>query len=409
MFKMSKLLFLIVFIAFLDSCSFSHKHQINKAPVLHPELGSANIKHIYVFGDSISDTGNLFSYISDLSRVLNIRMEAPPAAPNGLKFSNNFLLCEYLAAHYKINLDLPWVYAEIDEQTNTTSYSKDDFFQLMTSVSGSNSSELSSNVQNIFNESRTKVKNKKLKHLMQSFKSINYAVANSTIGIYEGEINEFFAKFNLENQVTFHVDNISNSRLASPNSLHILLIGGNDIVKVITSEVISDKKNKIISIAQEYVDQISRLVDAGAKKLIVSTAPLIGDTPKFYNSSFSQKADELSLLFSEEVRKKIENNFSHSNVKFISIIDIMNEIIKQWPEEKRHLNCVNDFTDGYFNLFHFIANDGELETEFANECNQQLLSSGAFYYFDKFHGTDAAYKLFVPYYINAINELFSSE
>ena len=91
----------------LISCT----HTLKPSPPasdLYPNEPRAKIDNIYVLGDSLSDTGNLFSLINNLFLHTHIRMEAPPASLGGQKFSNGYLVAEYIAAHYDLDLEIAW-------------------------------------------------------------------------------------------------------------------------------------------------------------------------------------------------------------------------------------------------------------------------------------------------------------
>ena len=167
----------------------------------------------------------------------------------------------------------------------------------------------------------------------------------------------------------------------------------------------SAKEQKIRKIALAYVEQIERLQKIGAKKILVSTAPKIGDIPEFYNTSSRDQANHLSELLEQEVSQQIKQRFNDNQVAFVSLSEILNQELNKWPQQKQHQACVRDIASDYFNLEHFILHDGELAIKFINDCTQSALTNGSFVYYDGFHGTDKLYQLIARHYINAINTL----
>jgi phospholipase/lecithinase/hemolysin len=155
----------------------------------------------------------------------------------------------------------------------------------------------------------------------------------------------------------------------------------------------SAKEQKIRRIALAYVEQIERLQKIGAKKILVSTAPKIGDIPEFYNTSSRDQANHLSELLEQEVSQQIKQRFNDNQVAFVSLSEILNQELNKWPQQRQHQACVRDIASDYFNLEHFILHDGELTIKFINDCTQSALTNGSFVYYDGFHGTDKLYQL----------------
>lgn len=364
---------------------------------IYPTKARAEIDHIYVFGDSLSDTGNLFTLINHLFLYNHIRMEAPPASTGGQKFSNGHLVAEYIAAHYGLTLKPAW--APGPNMRNTLEIIKDeDIAKLITWL--------------IAFKRKEEIPQKHLATIKLISESLgqradgnNYAVANATIIPYEGILNKFFAQFSLSKQVGLHQEEDIDQR-TSAKTLHLLIIGGNDITMIINgdpSQPAQDQKTQ--QVARAYIEQIERLRKMGAKKILVSTAPKIGETPAFYQTAASDQANHLSHLLEQEVSRQIKQHFSANQVGFVSISQAFDSLLRQWPQPRQHQACVQDITSRYFNLEHFILHDGELAAKFINDCNQQALDSGSFVFYDHFHATDKLYQLITRYYIDAIDKL----
>lgn len=376
----------LAFLALLLLISCTHTLKPSPpASDLYPNEPRAEIDNIYVLGDSLSDTGNLFSLINNLFLHTNIRMEVPPASLGGQKFSNGYLVVEYIAAHYDLDLEIAW---------EPTSQKK----KALKHINAEDVPGLTSWLTSFNNNGEAHQKHHEAitlisENLGRKAKGNNYAVTNATIIPYKGVLNRFFGQFSLAKQVDLHQSEPI-EKIASPNTLHFLIIGGNDIMMAMNmNSNQSAKEQKIRRIALAYVEQIERLQKIGAKKILVSTAPKIGDIPEFYNTSSRDQANHLSELLEQEVSQQIKQRFNDNQVAFVSLSEILNQELNKWPQQRQHQACVRDIASDYFNLEHFILHDGELTIKFINDCTQSALTNGSFVYYDGFHGTDKLYQL----------------
>ncbi len=395
----------------LFSCSYWDNGNDRNISDIYPDLPKVNIENIYVFGDSLSDNGNFFSQVSHLVELFDVHLEAPPAAKGGERFSNKFLPVEYVAAHYGIYLQPAWGHSKhskgalSDQMRNN----KEGLLKIITALSDpTRSTQLTQEQEG--HVIRAAQKHEPVLRKDADHKGLNYAVSNATIGSYSGVLNRFFDIYNLQNQLDLYLNNVKPDNIGKSNALHIVIIGGNDIMQIASSSSgVPDMMRQIDAVAQIYITQVSRLVDNGAKKIMVSTAPMIGDIPAFYPFEHSSAiANQLSARLESKVKTQVANRFAESNVRFFSVAESFNKVISQWPDDKKHIGCVSDIADGYFSLLHFLLTDGELATKFVNNCNEKLLTEGAFAFFDSFHGTNALYQKIVPFYIMAVNDLFAS-
>ncbi len=395
----------------LFSCSSMHNKNDWNISDIYPDLPKVNIENIYVFGDSLSDNGNFFSQVSHLVEIFDVHLKAPPAAKGGERFSNKFLPVEYVAAHYGIYLQPAWGRAEHSRGTLSDQMrnKKENLPGIITALSDpTRSTQLTQEQEG--HVIRAAQKHEAVVRKDVDDKGLNYAFSNATIGSYSGAVNRFFDAYNLHNQLDLYLNNVDSDNIGKSSTLHIIIIGGNDIMRIASSSSgISDMMRQIDAVAQIYVTQISRLVDSGAKKIMISTAPMIGDIPAFHPFEHSSDiANQLSARLDSKVKTQVANRFAKSNVRFFSIAEIFNKVIGQWPDDKKYIGCINDIADGYFSLLHFLLTDGELATKFVNNCNEKLLTDGAFPFFDSYHGTHALYQKIVPFYIMAVNDLFAS-
>ena len=403
--------FLLFSLFFISACTTKTSHQQN-VPDISPTLATTDLENIYVFGDSLSDNGNFFSKLSELSGFFNVRLQSPPASSGGTRLSNKFLVVEYLAAHYGIALQPAWETGA--GKNNAVTLGKDikdqkiKLTHLIATKSPPSTREFNKSDFSDYHRSYLSevVKNHKAAIRKDiDHTGLNYAFASASIARYDGLLNDFLSLYSLPKQLDLHLKNIDSNDIASDNTLHMIIMGGNDIMHILASSSdTSMMMEKVDEAVEIYTEQVSRLIDAGAKKVILSTSPMIGEIPAFYNTKFSGVANQLSTRLESEVVRNLSDNHFKGKVKFVSISQIFSDVISRWPDDARHLNCISDFANGgHFSLSHFILTDGELETSFENGCNENLLSDGQFAFFDVFHGSDTLYRLFVPSYIAAVN------
>ena len=92
----------LVIVPVLSSCS-GVADPLGPPPDIYSDSPDrANVQKIYVFGDPISDTGNLFGIIDDVTPILRPRLHSP-ARSGGQVLSNKYLSVEYVASHYGLD------------------------------------------------------------------------------------------------------------------------------------------------------------------------------------------------------------------------------------------------------------------------------------------------------------------
>jgi|TARA_B110000977_G_C11090870_1_gene496861 phospholipase/lecithinase/hemolysin len=400
--RINKITFAVVavFMLLAAGCGSSAKiSETTSQPAndLFPDKPHKKVNNLYVLGDSLSDTGNLFTIIDGLLLNHNIRMQSPPASVGGQKFSNNYLVAEYVAAHYEVSLGNGWKLANLKKDI-MKAVEKEAIHKLVPWLTAFNNNgeadkSLFETIKLISSDVGGKAEGN------------NYAVANSTIIPYEGVVNEFFAQFSLAKQVDLHRSE-SSEKVASENTLHLVIIGGNDIAIITSMKTTAEQKEeKIQEVALAYIKQINELKEMGAKKILVSTAPQIGNTPAFFQTQLRDQANHLSALLEEGVSTHISKNFLENEVSFVSLSKTLNDELVHWPKNRQNQACVRDITARYFNLPHFVLHRGELAAKYNKGCNQSSLTDGEFVYYDNFHGTDKLYQLVSRHYIDAIDRL----
>ena len=386
----------LVIVPVLSSCS-GVADPLGPPPDIYSDSPDrANVQKIYVFGDSISDTGNLFGIIDDVTPILRPRLQSPPARSGGQVLSNKYLSVEYVASHYGLGLVPAW---------EPTVRSISDFSKLDAEVRARISRHIS-RFRPAKQGIRLTPEEQELARdiMLQHAGGNNYAVAKAAIRSYPGDHFRFFNRFRLSKQISLHGKRSDPGKTLS-NSLHFILIGGNDVFNILDNPTLrSNAEDHIALLVDEVETQIQRLRDMGAQKILVSTTPDIGRTPEFSKTALREKATSLSLLLDHGVRKRVGERFDPQHVRYASIPNFFNRAIEALPSDVTHDNCVVR----RFSLGHFLLSDGEVRLKFMNGCSQEKLDAGDFVYFDSVHGTDALYREIGRLYVHEIDAFMGS-
>lgn len=382
--------------AVLASCG-SESSKVPPPPDIYSDRPhSSNIDGIYVFGDSLSDTGNFFLLANHLLPHLNMRLEAPPSSPSGHKFSNQYLAAEYVAAHYGLSLKTAW---NADPQSVQGFHAHDEVkrYHVVRHILAPDQKHTTGPAAQ-HKEAWDAAHAITLRHSGGN----NYAVANATIGKYPGLAQHFYNKFHLAEQVSLHARHADRNADA-PNTLYIVIIGGNDLAALLSRSATEEEDQKNVErLARELRHQVQRLQDMGARKVLVMAAPDLGIVPAFIQTPLQERATRLSHLLDQAAQREMET-FSPHRVRYASLPLILYKIKSSWHGETTK-KCVSR----ELKWAHFLATDGEISVEFTKNCNVRDLSQGDFIYFDHFHGTDALYRQASRLYIDEIEILMKT-
>lgn len=376
----------------LTSC-VSFDPPLEPAPDLLPDSPNrAAISKMYVFGDSISDTGNLFGLLDDITPVSRPRLESPPTRPGGRVVSNKYLSVEYIASHYGLNLAPAWKPMP-DSRDVLLPLNIKARVNIAQKVLGFDT--LSSNMS-LQTDEHEAVMNIHMTHSGGN----NYAVAKASVLSYPGLTFRFFNKFRLSKQVDLHAQQADALKMTS-NALHFVLIGGNDIFNILENPSLHRHANDHIALLIDDMEaQIKKLRDMGAQKILVGTTPDIGQIPAFRNTVHRELASRLSHKLDRDMGARIRENFDPRHVHYVSIPSFLDQALRAWPSPSTDTNC----TKRKFSLKHYLVTGGEIRTRFVNNCSQERLNAGDFVYFDNIHGTDALYQAIGRLYIQEIDE-----
>jgi phospholipase/lecithinase/hemolysin len=201
---------------------------------------AVSFTEMYVFGDSLSDTGNTFGFTAG-----NIP-PSPPYFPG--RFSNDLIWIDYLAADLGVN---PTTYADV--------------------ILGG----------------------------IAPTEGINFAFGGATTG-EDNTISLTFPIFPdlpaLQNQISFFTDNFSTT--ADAEALYILWGGANDYLPTEgTFEPLTTSTESIKNLS----NAVNSLADVGAQNIMVVNLPNLGDTPVAFNANEEQPGttDRLNSLSEE--------------------------------------------------------------------------------------------------------------
>ncbi len=365
-------------------------------------------KSIVVFGDSLSDQGNLLAIFSYAPHFQNIHMTTPPSSHNGRAFTNKLLAVEYLAKHYKIDLSPAWNYKKSNTDIQASIHKNKSYANTIAAiVSNSNFQEMDKN-SDLRKEAEFLIETLLDKVHSTTLDGNNYAIANTTIASdYDGFFNVLFNALSLPHQIAKYKKHGDKSDIEK--TLFVIMTGGNDIFNITLDQSLSvyDKKVAVSNLIPIIVNSIHELQTLGAKKILIPGLPDIGNAPAFYNKPFEQLISELSKHFNEELSKSIHQNFSKKQVKWLPIEPWLSNLENNWkPSQLKHKACVSDISNQYIDWKKLFIQQ-ELDVKFVGNCTQQALDNGEYFYYDSVHGTNAVYEKLGKLLIQTTSKFFS--
>ena len=284
---------------------------------------------IYFFGDSLSDTGNAKVFSGNQNN---------PYFPE--RFSNGKVAVDFLAEHYGL-------YA-------TPSL-----------------------------------------HLLGNEFGNNYSVGGARA--VDGDGDESTPDTHLPTQINSFL--ALHGGAASPENLYVVIIGGNDLFhardlysKYVTEPSAHDRrmyqlqaKNYVDLAVQSTLAQISKLVSAGAKNLLVANAPNIAYVPATYSlidtlvSEAESKIEERRAERIHLAAQKLSNQFNRKLAKGLKRMGFGGELnLIQWDLSGFLENKIEEgSSSGYTNV---------------DQPCQQLQSCDGFVFYDSVHPTSQVHK-----------------
>ena len=275
--------------------------------------------NVYAFGDSLTDTGNLFNAttIPDNVRFADWHNIPPtPSSPPYFegRFSNGEIWIDNFANELDIELtpasELSFINPDSDLSSSVTKI-EDNFA-----------------VSPFFNGNTTN-------------QSVNFAYGLATTGA-EGttEIGSFVP--GMEQQVEFFVeDHLQAEQTADSNALYILWGGSNDYFVPDT-----DPEQVVDNIEAE----VESLYDLGARDFLVVNLPDLGETPEADKPDLAVSAEELTelsdthnLLLDSSV-EEMEDTLTGAEITILDVDSLYEDVLAN-PEEFGLTNVTEPFLD----------------------------------------------------------------
>ena len=296
---------------------------------------AASFRQIYVFGDSLSDPGNLSS--STLSLI-------PQSPPYARRFSNGAVWTEYLAQ---------------DLGLDPTPVTQLPFRLLNPSQSG-----------------------------------INFAFGGASTGRSSTVIEiEPFSQVGVLSQVDLFTDLVNlGFRPSSEEALYILLAGANDYAGNSNTNPVTDINGPINNLKTA----IAQLTQVGARNILVGNLPDIGKTPRFQGN---QRATELNQLITAHNQalstliKTLEQQFTTVNFLEFDLNRLFDEAIAN-PTDYGLTNttdsCLNGFTFPFDFNYSTCSNPDEFlfwDDFHPTTTGHRLIASRAIAYLEEFQLT----------------------
>ena len=277
--------------------------------------------NIYVFGDSLVDTGNLFNattFASESSESLGLDIAIPVVPPSPPYFegrlSNGQIWVDNLADEFDVDLT-PATELSVASPGS-------DIPSPVTLIDGNP-------VVSPFFDGNT------------VDRSVNFGYAGATTGESgTGVVGDLIP--GMEQQVEFFVtDHLQANQAADGDALYVLWGGSNDYFDgAIDPELVVDN----------IESEIELLYDAGARDFLVVNLPDLGAIPEANNPDLPASPEELSQLSDthnsllEESVNELEDSLTGANITVLDI-DTLFDDIQTNPEEFGLTNVTEPFLD----------------------------------------------------------------
>lgn len=364
---------------------------------------------LVVFGDSLSDQGNMFILAREITHFHHLHMSSPPTSHQGMAFSNGRLPVEFVATALGETLVPAWRPSTAIE-TEPRMEMNADLLNILapTAISDVKSGPLkaapltSSSALKFASVAQQKISDK----FMNASKSgLNYAVAGAAIANdYSGLRLELYNGVALDKQVQAYAKSADKSLIAQ--TLFIFFIGGNDLLNVFADKhFLSDdkKRKKISSLPPLMVENIKRIQALGGRRILVVGPPDISTTPALFNTQTAAMAQSLSQQLEHEMETALTQAFPGKDVLWLPMQAMFAQWLQDWTPATRDVACVTDIEAGYYELRPLLERE-ELVVKFINGCTQQLLTQQHYPFFDSVHPSEKIYDLFAQKMLEKIKQ-----
>jgi len=226
-------------------------------------------------------------------------------------------------------------------------------------------------------------------HLNGPLDGYNYAVAGGNI--LGDDIED------LSSQISAYLDRVND--LADPNALFVVLMGGNDLRGVRSIIDGSVANSEIDLILNKLIEQLTRLSNAGVRKLLVSNVANIGRLPETLqretdDPGVSARATMFTQTYNNQLAKKLEDFADQTGLSVLSY-----DLYAELENIVANASALG-FTQTPVGCFDFDSFD------FHPDC---LLGQrfDRFVFFDNLHPTSAVHQIIAASMIKLLNKVDS--
>ncbi len=367
-------------------------------------LTHKNVEHIVVFGDSISDRGNLFSVLNFSFNFSDFRLQSPPAAPYGLAFSNKRLIPERLAEYFNVDL-IPFYFTRLNENKELILANQEAGGPVAKSA---NSHQLAmallkphTNFNHPINQETSDYLSKRMKYMDTLPVTGPSRIATNFSVVASGALDDsqslsalFLNTVSLNKQVdTFMRSGLD---INTDKTLFYIFSGSNDILRVAVEDTTLQAAKERISYAVSQVIKAARRIrQVNGRRILLIAPPVLSEIPYVQEvqdpkkrKKLIERTKALSKHFGDLLEQEYKKNFSPKHVAFLGSLDIEG-LLKQWPANRRHAACTRDIAGSRFIKPHFVDGTIEFESKYVNGCTQERLEAGEFPFFDEIHPSAA--------------------
>jgi phospholipase/lecithinase/hemolysin len=354
---------------------------------------------LVVFGDSLSDQGNLMQLAREVTHLRHLHMGFPPTSHQGGAFSNGQLAVEFVATALGDRLQPAWRKSAVKSAKDPVKLDADVLDMLAPTATKTiqwtaltSGPPPSSSAMRFKAVAREKIaENFAMSHPL----GLNYAVAGAAIADdYSGLRLDLYNEVSLAKQVDAYVSRADKSAIGQ--SIFIFFLGGNDLLNVFADTRLrtdDDKRRKIASLPAIMVNNIRRVQALGGRRILVIGPPDISLTPSMFDTPLAPLAQDLSRQLEGTMKTALDEAFTDDGVLWLPLQGVFAQWLQAWDPATRHTGCVTDIEAGYFELGPLLERE-ELVVKFVNGCTQARLDRREFPFFDSVHPSEGIYEKF---------------
>lgn len=346
-----------------------------------PHSAPQDTPTLVVFGDSLSDQGNMVTLLRDLTQLHHLHMTTPPSSHHGKTFSNGRLAVEFLADAMQVDLQPAWQSSPGKPPSAPHEPSIRLLIPMIDQPQGADQHapgvvEHVRDAQRIVHE----------KNEQDSIAGWNFSVSGAGVaGDYSGLRFDLFNEVALERQVHAYLRH--RDKAQPGEAVFVMFIGGNDLLYVFSDATLrteEQRQRKIASLPDRIIQSVERLRAAGARHILIVGPPDISEAPVIHGASIREEAQALSRQFERELGQQLTTRYSPDELAWMPIQATFSELLQAWPETIRHQACTNSIATGHFRLEPLLTHE-ELAIQFTDGCTQSWLDTQRIPFFDGIH------------------------